>query len=148
MGNSKKEGGCGGGDDGSCSQSKLILCLPGAFSLACCPFLVIPAKDLISRYIINISVLLMRKMVPRDMLPELTQLEDGLAQALNLLIEQKTFRGATEEGRERGLSGGEPGDQMGMESGAERGVRGGNAAPVTRGSARLGCGGVSGLFLR
>lgn len=32
----------------------------------------------------------MRKMIPRDMLPELRQLEDGLAQALNLLIEQRT----------------------------------------------------------
>lgn len=66
----------------------------------------------------------MRKMIPRDMLPELRQLEDGLAQALNLLIEQRTFRGATEEGKKRGLSGGEPGDQMGMESGTEQGMRG------------------------
>lgn len=108
MGNSKKEDGCGGGDDDSCSQSKLIPYVPGAFPLACCPFLVSPAKDLINRYIINISVLLMRKMIPRDMLPELTQLEDGLAQALNLLIEQRTFRGTTEEGRKEDSLGESP----------------------------------------
>lgn len=35
------------------------------------------------------------------MLPELTQLEDGLAHALNLLIEQRTFREATEEREEK-----------------------------------------------
>lgn len=92
--NSKKEDGCGGGGDDSCSQSKLIPCMPGAFSPVCCPFLVSSAKDLISRYIINISVLLMRKMIPRDMLSELTQLEDGLAHALNVLID---IQGATEE---------------------------------------------------
>lgn len=99
--NSKKDDGCGGGDDDSCSQLKLIPCVPGAFAPACCSFLVSSAKDLIGRPIINISVLLMRKMIPRDMLPELTQLEDGLAHALNLLIEQRTFREATEEREEK-----------------------------------------------
>lgn len=35
--------------------------------------------------------------MPRDILPELTQLEDGLAHALNLLTEQRTFRRTIEE---------------------------------------------------